>query len=79
MRGFCELRPLEPIETDLFPTLVTARLATTIIIAEWRATLRPDEKDYILRNHAFAWRGLKRLSEAPAGDLRRLIHDTCKV
>jgi Ser/Thr protein kinase RdoA (MazF antagonist) len=79
VRGFCELRPLEPIETDLLPTLVTARLATTIIIAEWRATLRPDEKDYILRNHSFAWRGLKRLSEAPAGDLRRLIHDTCKV
>lgn len=79
LRGFCRLRPLDPIEIEVLPTLVAARLAMTLIITEWRASLRPDESDYILRNHRSAWRGLQRLLDIPAAPLHRLIHDTCKV
>ena len=78
LRGFCQLRRLEPIEVEILPTLIAARLATSMIIAEWRATLRPDERDYILRNYRSAWRGLARLSEIPTAELRRLIHGACE-
>ncbi|KQT52503.1 MULTISPECIES: phosphotransferase [unclassified Aureimonas] len=79
LRGFCHVRPLEAAEIEALPVLIAARLAMTLIITEWRATLRPDERDYILRNHRSAWRGLARLSEIPAAELSRLIHDSCEV
>ena len=79
LSGFSAVRRLETIEIDVLPTLIAARLAMTVIITEWRASLRPAESDYILRNHRTAWGGLQRLSAIPDADLRRLIHDCCKA
>ncbi|GGD29429.1 phosphotransferase [Aureimonas glaciei] len=79
LRGFGAVVRLTPAEIEVLPTLVTARLAMTVIITEWRAALRPDEAPYILRNHRSAWLGLARLAEASDADLRQLIHDSCKV
>ncbi|BDA87117.1 phosphotransferase [Aureimonas sp. SA4125] len=79
LRGFGAVVPLTPAETEVLPTLIAARLAMTMIITEWRASLRPDESAYILRNHRSACLGLAHLSEAPEADLRQLIHDSCKA
>lgn len=79
VEGYREAEPLEPGEIALLPVLVRARLAMTIVITEWRAASRPEDKDYILRNHKAAWIGLQRLS-GPGGDLfRRLLSDTSEA
>lgn len=79
LRGFSAMRRLEPVEIEALPTLIAARLAMSMTISEWRATLRPDESDYILRNHGFAFRGLTRLAEIPEAELRQLINTSCEA
>ncbi|MEA4838277.1 MAG: phosphotransferase [Rhodospirillaceae bacterium] len=75
VEGYQAVAPLEPQEIALLPILVRSRLAMTVVITEWRAASRPEDKDYILRNHKSAWIGLQRLS-GPAGDaFRRLLSD----
>jgi Ser/Thr protein kinase RdoA (MazF antagonist) len=79
LRGFSAVVRLTPAEIEVLPTLIAARLAMTVIITEWRASLRPDESTYILRNHRSAWLGLASLAAVPDADLRQLIHDSCKA
>jgi Ser/Thr protein kinase RdoA (MazF antagonist) len=76
--GYGAVTPLEAEEVRLLPVLVKARLAMTIIISEWRAASRPDNRGYILRNHPAAWQGLQRLSRLSASDLERFVSSNCK-
>ncbi|WP_195909676.1 phosphotransferase [Rhizobium tubonense] len=57
------VRPLDRLELDCLPTLLRTRLAMTVIITEWRATLHRENRDYILRNHPVALAGLRRLAD----------------
>lgn len=72
LEGFCSARALEPAEIDLLPVLTRARLAMSIIIAEWRSVHFPENRDYIMRNHASAWRGLQNISDLTPAGLKRL-------
>ncbi len=76
IQGFIAARPLSPPELELLPVLTRARLAMSIIIAEWRSAQFPENRDYILRNHASAWRGLQTISDLSADGLNRLVHKT---
>ncbi|MDP9588373.1 UNVERIFIED_ORG: Ser/Thr protein kinase RdoA (MazF antagonist) [Shinella zoogloeoides] len=68
LEGFLSARPLEKAEIELLPLLLRCRLAMSIIIAEWRSALFPENRDYIMRNHATALRGLQNISDLnPAG------------
>lgn len=68
LEGFLSARSLEPAEMELLPVLTRARLAMSIIIAEWRSARFPENKTYIMRNHATAWQGLLNISDlTPAG------------
>ena len=68
LEGFLSARTLEPAEMELLPVLTRARLAMSIIIAEWRSARFPENRDYIMRNHASAWQGLLNISDlTPAG------------
>ena len=67
--GFASIRPLLREELDLLPLLVRARLAMSVIIAEWRSALRPENRAYIMRNHAIAWRGLQNTAGLAPDDL----------
>jgi Ser/Thr protein kinase RdoA (MazF antagonist) len=68
LEGFLSARPLEKAEIELLPLLLRCRLAMSIIIAEWRSALFPENRDYIIRNHAVALRGLQNISDLnPAG------------
>jgi Ser/Thr protein kinase RdoA (MazF antagonist) len=58
--------PLSAEEIDLMPLLVRARLAMTALITNWRASLYPHNRDYILRNAPAAWAGLAALDASPA-------------
>lgn len=73
MRGYCSEVPLQALELDLLPTLIKARLAITLIITEWRAASRPENRDYILRNHAAAWSGLRNMEKLSDDALGRFF------
>ena len=73
LEGFLSARALEPAEIELLPLLTRCRLAMSIIIAEWRSALFPENRDYILRNHATAWRGLQNISDLTPAGLKRLV------
>ena len=59
--GFQSLRPLLDEEMEVLPGLMRARVAMSIIIAEWRSSLFPENRDYIRRNYMTAWRGLQNI------------------
>lgn len=73
LEGYQSARALEEAEIELLPLLTRARLAMSIIIAEWRSTHFPENRDYIMRNHATAWRGLQNTADLTAAGLRRLV------
>ncbi len=56
--GYQAVNPLTDAEVDLLFDLTTARLVTTLCIANWRAVQYPDNAEYILRNTAHARIGL---------------------
>jgi Ser/Thr protein kinase RdoA (MazF antagonist) len=65
LTGYNGVRKLTPLELLVLPALIRARLAMTVTITEWRAATRPDNRDYILRNHPVALAGLKLLADVP--------------
>lgn len=72
LEGYLSARPLQPAEAALLPTLIRARLAMSIIIAEWRSARFPENSSYIMRNHAAAWAGLHNISDLTPAGLKRL-------
>ncbi|NTJ43720.1 phosphotransferase enzyme family protein [Agrobacterium larrymoorei] len=72
LEGFIAVRPLEADEIELLPLLARCRLAMSIIIAEWRSALFPDNRDYIMRNHAYAWRSLQHIPQLTSAGLKSL-------
>lgn len=69
LEGYCSVQPLLPGEVEILFPLITARLAMTLVITEWRAALHPGNRIYILKNNLVAWTGLRqaaRLSETQA-------------
>ena len=73
LAGFLSARALEPGEIELLPLLTRCRLAMSIIIAEWRSARFPENRDYIMRNHATAWRGLQNVGDLTPAGLKRLV------
>ncbi len=73
LEGYQSARALEAAEIELLPLLTRARLAMSIIIAEWRSARFPENSAYIMRNHASAWRGLQNTAELNAAGLKRLV------
>ena len=76
VQGFDAARPLASAEMELLPVLTRARLAMSIIIAEWRSSQFPENRDYIMRNHASAWAGLQNISDLTADGLSALVRNT---
>jgi len=62
--GYTSLSPLTEVERYLLPLLVRCRLATTLLITQWRAEQFPENRDYILRNHPAAREALLSFDEA---------------
>ncbi len=50
--------PLESRELEILYDLIAARLVITVAITNWRASLYPENRNYILRNAPQAWAGL---------------------
>ena len=73
LEGFQSAGALEEAEIELLPLLTRSRLAMSIIIAEWRSAHFPENRAYIMRNHATAWRGLQNTADFTAAELKRLV------
>jgi len=70
--------PLLPEELEVLGELIAIRMAMAITIAQWRASLYPENSDYVLRNLRATWRNLQALTALPAGALTRSLVETCK-
>ena len=64
MQGYQQVNPLSAQELQLLPLLAAVRCAMTLCITEQRAEWFPENRVYILRNHAVASAGLRALMEA---------------
>lgn len=61
MHGYQSANPLQARELRLLPLLAAVRCAMTLCITEQRAQWFPENRVYILRNHAVASAGLRAL------------------
>jgi Ser/Thr protein kinase RdoA (MazF antagonist) len=66
--GYHAEYPLSERELSLLPALMRARMLTTVLVTEWRASAFPANRDYILRNNPGAWSGLARLDGIDADE-----------
>jgi Ser/Thr protein kinase RdoA (MazF antagonist) len=64
LEGYGTLSPLTELELTLLPLLVRCRLATTLLITQWRAAQFPENRDYILRNYPASREALLSFDEA---------------
>lgn len=77
--GFNSVRPLEDVELDLFYDLVVTRMVTRLAITEWRASLFPENREYILRNTPRAWTQFDRLCLLSREQATAQICEACKL
>lgn len=69
--------PLLAREVALLPTLIAARLATTVLITGWRARRYPHNSAYILRNNPLSWAALYVLAEKSDSQLKAWARSCC--
>lgn len=69
--------PLEREDIAVLFDLIAARLFSTVIITNWRALRHPENREYILRNHARAVAGLEAFARMPRGDAKRMFLYAC--
>lgn len=70
--------PLQEEELDILGELIATRLVMTIGITAWRASLHPENRDYILRNVPQASASLRGLAAIEPGRVRQRIHQACR-
>jgi len=73
IEGFQSNNPLTQAELELLPTLVATRVAMTIVIAAWRVTLDPDNREYILRNYTAAVEKLEAIQEMSTPNMGAVV------
>lgn len=76
--GYHTLNPLIEEEIDILFDLIGLRQAATVIITEWRASIYPSNRSYILRNAPSAWHGLERLATMTRIEARAVLRAACK-
>jgi Ser/Thr protein kinase RdoA (MazF antagonist) len=69
--------PLTGDEIDILPDMILTRHLTTIMITHWRASLYPENRDYILRNEGRARNMLRKVAGLPIDATRMRFHGVC--
>ena len=69
--------PLRREEIGALPDLIQLRFAMSVVIPEWRASLHPGNRPYILRNHARAAAALEAFDRIGLGAVRRTLRHAC--
>jgi hydroxylysine kinase len=71
--------PLRPEEIEVLFDLITLRQIMTVTITEWRATLYPDNKTYILRNQPRAAAALEILNRIGRAEGTSRLRQACQM
>jgi len=77
LHGYCTVTPLEDEEVQVLLNLVRARYATTVLITSWRASVHPDNRDYLFLNTQFAWDALATLACVDDEEALHLFQRAC--
>ena len=77
LAGYQSITPLEAGEVDVLFDLITTRLVLALLITTWRATLYPDNRDYILRNTPSNWDMLRHLNTLPRPTVQKRLREAC--
>jgi Ser/Thr protein kinase RdoA (MazF antagonist) len=75
--GFHAVRPLQASEQSLLGDLVRTRLATSLLIGTYRASLFPGNRDYLLTSFEPASNALLRLDRQSPAEITRRIEEAC--
>lgn len=76
--GYHAETPLSEPEVALLADLIPMRLALSITISNWRASLHPDNRDYILRNTRNARLGLAALGSIGRAEAQDYLNAACR-
>lgn len=79
LHGYTGIIPLHENEVEVLPDLIAARLATTLLITNWRAERHPENRDYILRNNPPALAALTLMKSYTANDLKKWARQNCDM
>lgn len=77
--AYHSVSPLLPREIDVLFDLVVLRQVMSVTIAEWRATLYPDNRTYILRNQPRAAAALDILHRIGRGEGTARLRQACTM
>ena len=76
-RDYHQIIPLEKGELEILYDLLVTRQVLTLTITAWRASLYPENAEYILRNHKLARTAILRLSELDRDVVTRALIEAC--
>jgi Ser/Thr protein kinase RdoA (MazF antagonist) len=77
--AYHRILPLAAEEVEVLFDLIATRLVLTAVITNWRVTVHPENRDYILRNAPAAWRGLERLASLRRDTARAILSRACML
>lgn len=80
LAGYHRALPLQQAELEILPCLLRTRLATTLVILNWRQSLRDPADDYLRATHASensALSFLQRLTDLTDADALRTFREVC--
>lgn len=75
--AYHQVLPLQEEELTTLYDLIITRQVLTLTITAWRASLYPENKDYILRNQSTALKAIKRLFALNRDEVNRELVKTC--
>ena len=79
IKGYHATNPLQALEQQLLPDLIKTRLVTSLLIGSYRATLFPENREYLLTSFATAYKALDRLSRSSRDENVRRISEVCET
>jgi Ser/Thr protein kinase RdoA (MazF antagonist) len=77
LSAYTKIVPLTDIEISLLPNLIVARRVTTTMISQWRASLYPENIDYIIGDEARSRRKLELTASLSGEATRRRFRQAC--
>lgn len=77
LAAYHALYPLTAEEFAVLPGLIRTRMAATVATSHWLASIRPENRDYLLRNMPRAAAGLARLARLPEAEAAAYLRRAC--